>query len=986
MKTFRHFFCRRSAFACLLSALILLLELTSPKGWAATIKDIATDATDPSNAGDTEPSIAVNPSNPLEIAVVSFSGGWGPGNNGPVWRSTDGGATWSRALILPQPNAASSATGDQKIAFDAAGNLYVAELALGLTPPRLFVYRGPASAPLTVGSVYGSTNDDQPHLDVDRFSTSAFLNRLYSPWLDFAQSPERSTVANSTSGGATLTSVAAGDNSAFANRTSRMAVGPDGKAYLIYKKRQGTAGAAAGFENAQFTVARSDDGGVTWTALGASGVSVHSAATVQTFFTTSFGNPAKGKVARARSSDAWIAVDPSDGDVYAAYVSRDSASGFGQIFVARSTDSGSTWNSTRVTDNTHNCAYPEIAVADNGAIGVLYIDYDDSGAATLFRHRLARSFDNAGTWSDQILQSMDPAPMANAASGFLWGDYEGLTALGHTFYGVFTGASIGRTTTQLDPIFFKESATPPEGDFYVRDWTDTSASGDDGAEPSTHPVFYTTSDVWNRQTNAFGGFNANNQPQNEDAQTGSSAGNNFAFARVFRNTGGAPATVTAHFLYSEFGTGSNYVDAGSPAGQSISFGAGATDMVSNGHNWQLNPTTSSHLCLAVEISTPQDPFMPPSLLGRAPGWPTTDLDVINDNNKAQRNLGVFQVESGESCGASFYAVVHNAALSRREIKLRFGASPDLLKNARKARIEVVGGVTSPLADGLTLSIPNVAPGENRWIGFHFDSLGSKSADLPLIVTCSEMVGNRGVNGFAIGLHPAPLRAVITDTLEFDRNIRARLAAGWEETPGTPRDAESAKSDARQAGDETNYIELVQGRTKELSAAINRLLRLQKSSDPFRLRKSVALLETALRLRKISCVLAEHNKLLHRFDAFLTMLQKGKGDSADILQNVAWQRSTYATLPQLQKAKFTQVVQQRSMEFITAYQARKVGNEDYPKFLQDLLGSFKETASLLNASGIRLEPEIAAIEKAKGSLPALQQAHRNFLLKIHRLAK
>lgn len=44
------------------------------------------------------------------------------------------------------------------------------------------------------------------------------------------------------------------------------------------------------------------------------------------------------------------------------------------------------------------------------------------------------------------------------ASGFLWGDYEGLTAIGQTFYGVFTGQSNGRATSQLDPIFFKESA------------------------------------------------------------------------------------------------------------------------------------------------------------------------------------------------------------------------------------------------------------------------------------------------------------------------------------------------------------------------------------------------------------------------------------------------------------------------------------------------------------------------------------------------
>ena len=53
---------------------------------------------------------------------------------------------------------------------------------------------------------------------------------------------------------------------------------------------------------------------------------------------------------------------------------------------------------------------------------------------------------------------MDPGPLDNAASGFLWGDYEGLTAAGNTFYGVFTGQSIGRRVPQLDPIFFRIDA------------------------------------------------------------------------------------------------------------------------------------------------------------------------------------------------------------------------------------------------------------------------------------------------------------------------------------------------------------------------------------------------------------------------------------------------------------------------------------------------------------------------------------------------
>jgi hypothetical protein len=454
MKNYLSAFCLIGRLSFLL-VLVVLMVASFASGQTARIVDIATDTWDPSDLSDTEPSIAVNPANPLEIAVVSFSEGWGPSDMGPVWRSTDGGATWIKAFQLPQPGAASGSPGDQKISFDTTGDLFIAELGFGIPVPRNFIYRqtGGAAAAFTLGAAYG---DDQPHLDVSH--AGGCPNSLYSPWLNFGVANERSTVSNSVNAGVTMTDVPAGDNSTFPNRTTRIAVAPNGRAYIIYKTREGTVGAPANFENAHFHVNRSDDCGATWTGLGGvAGVSVHGATAVQTWFTTSFGNSTKGKVARARSSDAWIAVDPGDGDIYAAYVDND-ASGFGQIYVARSTDQGANWNSFRVTNGSFHSAYPEIAVAEDGTVGVLYIDFDDSGTNTIFRHRFARSFNNGNTWSDQILQSMDPGPLANADDGFLWGDYEGLTAVGNMFYGVFTGESIGRTTAQLDPIFFSEVA------------------------------------------------------------------------------------------------------------------------------------------------------------------------------------------------------------------------------------------------------------------------------------------------------------------------------------------------------------------------------------------------------------------------------------------------------------------------------------------------------------------------------------------------
>ena len=163
------------------SGIVLLLADAS----AAQVRqvNIATNATDPGNSGDTEPSIAVNPINPLEVVVVAFSGNWTATQNAPVWKSSDGGITWRRVLQIPQPQAGLAGPNDQKVAFDSAGRLHIAELGSGASNFNFILRQtGAADAALTVGAAYG---DDQPHLDIDLSTTGPCAGRLYSPWLNF---------------------------------------------------------------------------------------------------------------------------------------------------------------------------------------------------------------------------------------------------------------------------------------------------------------------------------------------------------------------------------------------------------------------------------------------------------------------------------------------------------------------------------------------------------------------------------------------------------------------------------------------------------------------------------------------------------------------------------------------------------------------------------------------------------------------------------
>src|SRR5262245_17186969 len=108
----------------------VMLALPASRSLAqATIVNVATNATDPSSFDDSEPSIAVNPLNPLEITIVTFGQGFSPGSPGPVYRSFDGGATWITQNILQSPPSGDFGPYDQKIDYNGLGLFLYAGLA-----------------------------------------------------------------------------------------------------------------------------------------------------------------------------------------------------------------------------------------------------------------------------------------------------------------------------------------------------------------------------------------------------------------------------------------------------------------------------------------------------------------------------------------------------------------------------------------------------------------------------------------------------------------------------------------------------------------------------------------------------------------------------------------------------------------------------------------------------------------------------------------
>ena len=143
---------------------------------------------------------------------------------------------------------------------------------------------------------------------------------------------------------------------------------------------------------------------------------------------------------------------------------------------------------------------------------------------------------------------------------------------------LFAADGVTPVPVSIDPFFFELTELAREQDVYVADWTDSATAFDRGVEPSTEPVFYNRSDVWNRHANAPGAFDGQQPPaERASEERARDLGDNFAFARIRRRgTGSAGAGQRPTSWSRAFGTGSNYQDAGTVAGHRRQLRAPAT--------------------------------------------------------------------------------------------------------------------------------------------------------------------------------------------------------------------------------------------------------------------------------------------------------------------------------------------------------------------------------------------------------------------------
>jgi hypothetical protein len=929
---------------------------------------------------DSEPSIAVNPSNPLEMAISTFTfDPVGPAGTGPIFVSVDRGRNWTLNSIVPT----AAVTADISIRFGTFNrNLYCASIVRNTLETEILRTGDFTGAPLMtliVNRGGASGRKDQPWVTAATVPSGADFgkDRVYVTYNNLDVAPQTATVDLSLDGasappaGFTATVVESRTTSGQDSPAVRTAIHPSGVVYVAFLRR--TSG--SGVSTIGDVIVRRDDN---W----GSGATPFSAITdpsdllagriVASALHFPF-NSGAGLANERMGGELSIAVDPGNSQrVFVAFSAGTTNTDF-MVALRRSDDGGVTWTPNLLT--VANCKNVALAVNAVGRVGFLHQELATVSAVQRWQTRLKQSVDGfASVASDDILATApaSSAPFMASGNNHL-GDYCGILAAGRHFYGAFTSDNtpdnanfpsgityrrnadfvahqlkavdnVTNVGASIDPFFVDAQPLEDADDFYVRDWTDGPGAADPGDEPSTHPVFYATSDVWNQRTSSTPAISAADQPVNEEPRNGAgAAGDNLAFARVHRKAAGVADTVTAHFLYSEFGTGSSYVDAGS---ESVPFGAGdAGPHFTPAHSWHLAATSSTHLCLAVEISTAADPFIPPSLIGATPGWATgTDQRVLADNNKAQRNMGVYNGAIDGQLEVTYYAIVHNAGTGTRDIVLHYHAPVTTLKALAGAHVGIAGGPRpAPLNVGGVITVEAVAPGENRWLALTLPSPTGRPRALEPILFW-EMAGIYPASGFGIEIRPATLAASIEENARRHASLFRRFADS-KQAKVAAREVEAAEALLAKgaAGKklETLYVALVRDGQKALSAVTREASR---GGDLTRAGAQLKQLRAVAGGRDPAQLAAAHAALLHALDALVTVRQKEQGDPADALQNLRLQLDVFARRPRLTEIAGAALLIRASRDLLRDVGRRRRTPAEYPGLMRDGLAVSGSTRS------------------------------------------
>ena len=397
---------------------------------------------------DSEPSLTVNPANPLEIVGTAFTPDPMGGALAPIYLSSDGGASWRLSSIVPSQSGSSTGTSDISLAFGSTGGRLYGGILRDPSTDLETLRVTTAASPTPMQTLASRPDNDQPFTHA---ISKSGRDRVYIGNNDFQAGARTATIDVSANGRSV--------HPAFKSIRieTRPTVGqdgpqirpvahPDGTVYATYYGWRAQSGSFPGntlVVTTDVVVVRDDTRGT-----GASpfrnlvdpsdnlpGRLV--ARNVRIPFNRN-GSPATGQ--QRLGGTLSLAVDRranQSGTIYIAWADQQPQSML-TVHVRRSTDRGMTWSAADLL-TAANATNAALAINNGGTIGLLYQQLAGTGANRRWVTHF-RQTDDGANWDDLVLSTALANVPAKTFDPYL-GDYDHLVAVGKHFYGIFSASN-----------------------------------------------------------------------------------------------------------------------------------------------------------------------------------------------------------------------------------------------------------------------------------------------------------------------------------------------------------------------------------------------------------------------------------------------------------------------------------------------------------------------------------------------------------------